>query len=210
MTQQLNNSMIITPIYGDVLIFNADVLFSKVQHVSTERWIKDVSPASFGPGNRSHSAFCAGVVCGETSLLEAEEKVVIDSWKNSMNIPHRIYRFKAPAEAIEQMMHSLFVKDANQWYGFLRLPYFPYRKVVERYLKIDVRRQKPMFPSGVICSEEFWLGGVMISQIMGWNDLHDYLDEWRGDNFHSSDTQSVLDAFTPKYLELIDSYNLPT
>jgi len=205
----MTDQIIIAPELGDILMFNADALFSKVQHVSTERWIKGVSPKSFLPGNRSHTAFGAGIVCGEVCVFESKMKALIDPWSNVMYESHRIYRFNAPPEAIAQMMNGLFTKDNYQWYGFLRLPYFPYRKVVEHYLKIDVRRHRLMFPGGVICSQVFWLGADTMCQIMNWQDMHDYLDEWRGYNFHSSDTQSVIDAF-PNHITLIDNYNLPT
>lgn len=199
-----------TPQLGDVLVFNANAFFSKVQRLTTQRWIKDVSPKKFLPGNRTHSALGAGTVCSEISILEAQQKVVTTPWSVIQGEPHRIYRFKAPSEAIAQMMRSIYVKDDNQWYGFFWLPYFPFRKIVELTLHLDVRRMPPWFPAGVICSEEVYLAFLTMAGIMKWQDMIDYLNEWRGDNFHSSDTQSVLDAFTPKYLDLIDSYNLDT
>jgi len=202
--------MPIVPRYGDVITLNDDAFFSKIQHVSTQRWINGVSPKKFGPGNRSHSTLCAGVVCGEVSLFEAKEKVVIDPWAWSQFIPHRIYRFKAPDAVIATMMHSVYIKDADQWYSFLWLPYFPFRKIVELTLHLDVRRMRPWFPGGVICSEEVYLAFLSMATLMGWQDMIDYLNQWNGNNFHSSDTQSVLDTFCPKYLDLIDSYKLDT
>jgi hypothetical protein len=195
------------PKYGDILMFDQDTAFGKLQHFLTRKWIRGISPKSFGPGNRSHSAICAGVVCGEVSLLSAKEKVVVTPWKNDSGSPHRIYRVNAPDYIVGGAANSIFNKDTNQWYGFFWLPYFAYRFLMEIWFHKDVRKTRPWFPAGVICSEEVWLYFLMLAVAMKWQDLIDYLNEWNGNNFHSSDTQSVLDAF-PQYFALIDAYNL--
>jgi hypothetical protein len=197
------------PKFGDLLMFNADAFFSKLQHLFTRRWIRGVSPKSFGPGNRSHVAYCVGDVCGEISLFDVKEKVVIDPWTWSNAEPHRIYRYKADEGTIAMMMHELYVQDTDQWYKTVWLLYYPYRRLVEALFSADVRKMKPWVPQGVVCSQSGWLGTLIMCKLMGWQDMLDYLNEWDSNNFNASDMQSVIDAF-PQYIELVNEYNLPT
>lgn len=178
---------------GSIIVFSnkGKAIFSIIQKLITHSWIEGISPKKFGPGDKTHSAMVWYPEANQDAIFEAYLCSTIDPFSNH-TVDTKYWIFEPTGftdQEIQEALYATYIQDSSSNYGFLELPWYAYRFIMELFHK-DVRHQHNWFPGGNICSQDVYNYLYRLSSTKPM--FREYLDHWRSTTFHSSDTFSVM------------------
>jgi hypothetical protein len=105
----------------------------------------------------SHCFVVVPPVLGELSVLESEVNVVLRPWYSEYveknNDYYEIWRPIMAQEAVYDACASLYKSDSGIIYGFMQIPFFAVRAILDL---VGIHLKRNPFPGGEICSETHW------------------------------------------------------
>ena len=147
----------------------------------------------------THCAVYVGEVCGEPSVLSAEELITIkpvSTYFDNKDYNIEIYTFESTRKLYS--INKIYNDYGGSVYGFMQLFWFVWRWILESF-GVDTKSMKNWFPDGEICSE---MGYDNVWYTLGtdYTNINKLLGEYNSNTVAPSDVAKIIIAINNLFL----------